>query len=112
VVWEDFAARQVLGRKSTDFGISFAAPFVVSDMFDNLMVSPGYLGGHQNPIYPCAFSDLVPNFPSLAVDRSSGPQRGSLYATWTEYAHGTETPTQRELFEVAEPVNDFGTLAS
>lgn len=111
VVWEDFAARQVLGRKSTDFGISFAAPFVVSDMFDNLMVSPGYLGGHQNPIYPCAFSDLVPNFPSLAVDRSSGPQRGSLYATWTEYAHGTETPTQRELFEV-EPNGYFANAQS
>lgn len=90
VMWEDYALRQVLGRKSTDFGATFGAPFVVAAIQDNLGHPPPVLEeltGRVNAVYPWS-SRLGPDFPSLAIDRTQGPSRGRIYATWTDYADG------------------------
>jgi hypothetical protein len=92
VTWEDFATRQVLGRKSLNSGATFGGPFVVAPMLDNLGMSPpGWYPewDRANPAFPYVGDYFAPDFPSLAVDRSVGPRRGRVYVTWTDYASGT-----------------------
>jgi hypothetical protein len=43
----------------------------------------------RNPYYYMKSGDMMPNAPSVAVDRSGGPRHGSVYAVWSEYADGT-----------------------
>jgi FlgD Ig-like domain len=95
VIWEDFGTRQVLGRKSIDSGATFGSPFILAPILDNLgMPPPGWYPelDRANPAFPNVGFWYAPDFPALAVDRSSGPHRGSLYATWTDYASGTVDP--------------------
>jgi len=107
VIWEDFAVRQVVGRKSTDFGASFGNEFIVADVFDNLASGPpDYMSSYDRSTPPYAYSTLVPNFPSVDIDRSSGPRRGSLYVTWAEYAAGTPSSVSRYIYE-SEPNGYF-----
>src|SRR5207237_6637789 len=84
VGWDDCQSRQVMGRRSDNFGTSFSAPFVVAPMLDNLGTKPiGYYyppSCRMNPVYPTYNS--APDFPAIDVDRSSGPRRGTLYVTW------------------------------
>ncbi len=92
VVWEDFATRQVLGRRSADLGASFGPPFVVGEIRDNLGTPPpGWRPPvwRLNPLFQPPNIALASDFPSLAVDRSIGPHRGRLYVTWTDYAEGS-----------------------
>jgi hypothetical protein len=76
--------------KSTDFGVTFSPEFVVGDVLDNLQVPPAYWapsGDRYNPMYERSYS-MGSSFPSLGVDRSNGPRRGTLYAAWAEHADG------------------------
>jgi hypothetical protein len=107
VVWEDYAARQMVGRKSADFGASFGAQFVVGAVNDNLATLPPRWipdPNRRNPIYPWGY--FAPDFPSLAVDRSSGPLRGTLYATWTDYLDGAWNPPPSYVVDT-EPNDSF-----
>lgn len=126
VVWEDFGTREIMGRKSTDSGQTFGAPFVVSPLQDNLGAEPpGYFSsyfGRDNALYPPG--DFAPNFPSLAVDCSNGPFRGRVYVAWTDHAEGVAAPTStvagdpepNDWFANANPVTIgtqiYGDLAS
>jgi hypothetical protein len=94
VIWEDFAARKIVGRKSQDNGQSFGTPFVIGSTNENFTLPPGVQQDNRlNPLYPCSERDLAQNYPSVAVDWSSGPSRGKLYAVWSEQAVGSVTPT-------------------
>src|SRR5262249_27794459 len=42
---------------------------------------------------------FAPNFPALAVDRGSGPQRGTLYMVWAEYPNGAPAPSTGNIRE-------------
>ncbi len=97
VSYVDYTLGQVLLRRSLDHGATFEPPVVVANMLDNLGTRPfgwrigtGVLSNRDYPYY--RKTDLAPNFPALAVDRTSGPSRGSLYLTWAEYAAGTVSP--------------------
>lgn len=102
VVWEDLATRQVIGRRSTDFGAGFGPPFVVGEIRDNLGTPPpGWRPPfwRRHPLYrpPVA---LASDFPGLAVDRSTGMHRGRIYATWTDYAEGVASPASGVSYDV------------
>ncbi len=63
----------IRSRTSTDYGGSFGAEEDVAGIYSNFgSGAPGFNRGYG----------IV--FPSLAVDRSSGPYRGRVYATWNE----------------------------
>ena len=60
-------------RKSTDGGVSFGGEILVGSEYTNYGTGgPGFNRDHG----------VV--FPAIAVDRSTGPHRGRVYATWNE----------------------------
>jgi hypothetical protein len=92
LLWHDYASGQVLLRKSADSGLSFSAPTPVGTMRDNIgAVSTRWASdfNRRNPYYYMKSGDMMPNAPSVTVDRSDGPGRGSVYAVWSEYADGS-----------------------
>jgi hypothetical protein len=74
VAWEhfdDFVTRDLRARRSTDDGATFGPASVASRVTcvgDCFALKGGFRSGLE--------------FPSLAVDRSSGPARGRLYLAW------------------------------
>lgn len=99
VFWQDFGSGQALGRKSTDFGQTFGAPFVVGAMLDNVNTPP--------PNWTSEHSLTGPDYPAVAIDRSTGPRRGALYAAWTDVAVGAVDAVTQTLGE-SEPNDYFG----
>lgn len=95
LVWKDMAnmnRNMIRGCRSSDGGQSFNAPFTVGEAFDHYQVGSGYLGGPEpGPAPPCS-SPFVTNYPSLAVDRSRGPRRGTIYVVWTNSIRGSVPP--------------------
>lgn len=60
--------------RSTNGGVSFSAPVNAVSYFTNWGTgAPGF--NRDNPI---------PNFPAIAVDRSTGPHAGRVYLAWSE----------------------------
>jgi hypothetical protein len=77
VTWEQIgiatAADHFVIRKSVDGGLSFSPEVKIDDHFANFGTgAPGF--NRLNGV----------TFPSIAVDRTTGPNRGRLYATWNE----------------------------
>jgi hypothetical protein len=104
VFWEDFAAASIVGRKSVDQGMSFEPEFVVGPIYNSFFAPPGMTpDGRGNPLY---YPDgiFAPTFPAMAVDRSDGPRRGWLYATWAERSNAPALPASR--FGVEREPND------
>jgi hypothetical protein len=95
ILWHDYSSGQVLGRRSVDQGLSFGPPFHVGAMLDNIGTEPAGWASNfarRNPYYFMLVGHAVPNAPSLAVDRTDGPQRGVIYAAWSEHAEGAPQP--------------------
>ncbi len=112
VVWNDLRQQKILGRRSTDDGLSFGSTFVCGSIEDNRGAAPpGYVENTQR-IYQVAF-------PAIDVDQTTGVTRGRVYVAWPERASGTVTGTFRGEFEwepngnlsTATPIV-FGTEAS
>jgi flagellar hook capping protein FlgD len=103
VSWVDYSLGQAMLRRSTDHGASFGPAVVAANMLDNLAAPPPTwqlpfsTGNRTYPIY-FALSG-APNFPGLAVDRSNGPNSGTLYLTWAEHASGTVTPASTSVVD-------------
>jgi hypothetical protein len=76
VVWFEIGPSDVdfiRARKSTDRGASFGTEHTVSSFYDNFGTgAPGFN------------RELGLAFPSVGIDRSSGPQRGRVYVAWNE----------------------------
>jgi hypothetical protein len=95
VFWVEYSTSRFVGRRSTDLGASFGPEFTVSTMNDNLGTVPSGLRTHaarRHPLHPTLYSSLANLFytyPQVAVDRSNGPRRGSLYVTWAEHGAGS-----------------------
>ncbi len=110
VFWQDLATQQLLARKSSDFGVSFGPAFAVAPMLDNFASGPpGYRPRleRESPVYLCGCL-FAPNIPSVAVDRSSGPERGRVYVTWSERSSGVVSPIVETRFE-QEPNDGLAT---
>ena len=96
VCWQDYASGQVMMRRSEDHGETFADAVPVARFVDNHgtrvrgILTPGSYSGRQHPIN--YYEGGVFDFSQLAVDRSSGPRRGTLYVVWAEGAEGTTGP--------------------
>ena len=94
VFWHDYALEQVRGCKSVDFGVTFGPVFTVGSIHDNAGVNPP---GWQPTVAKglldeCGGLEHFMNSPSIAIDRTIGPRRGSLYLTWAEHGLGTIQP--------------------
>ena len=84
-VWEEIGISTAFDhfrvRKSTDHGVSFGAEATVDDHYANFgSGAPGF--NRQSGI----------TFPSIAVDRTTGPNRGRLYVTWNEAVNWYDDP--------------------
>lgn len=110
VVWEDYAQRAIVGRKSVDRGVTFGPPFNVGTINDNVGLGPpGWrYSWLRDPMVPNMTYMDFPAFLGLAVDRSSGPRRGSLYAVWAEHGLGTADPEPKSGVAEVEPNNFLG----
>jgi hypothetical protein len=79
VAWNDYAANAIVFNRSFDGGKTFGVPTTISGKklaFDYAVPAESFRGA------------LV--YPSLDVDRSSGPHRGRLYCSWMDLtANGT-----------------------
>ena len=103
VAWADYSLGVAMVTRSVDRGASFEPPVIAALMLDNLSLR--LLGWLKNSSpsrrYPWfkLLSPVAPNFPALAVDRSSGPSRGALYMTWADHADGVEGAATQTLVE-------------
>ena len=84
-VWEEIGVSTDFDhfrmRKSTNRGVSFGAEANVGDHYANFGTgAPGF--NRQSGI----------TFPSIAVDRTSGPNRGRVYVTWNEAVDWFDDP--------------------
>ncbi len=73
VAWNDYAANAIVFNRSFDGGGTFETPLTISGKtipFDYAVPAESFRGA------------LV--YPALDVDRSTGPHRGRLYASWMD----------------------------
>jgi len=73
VAWPDVASREIRIRKSTDGGATFAPMKRIATTNDSFEISIPAMCQRKALIYV-----------SLAVDRSSGPRSGWVYAAWAD----------------------------
>jgi len=110
VVWRDFATSEVRMRRSDDHGLSFGPETVVASVRENQSPAPRWSGRRRHPVR-WGDEHWMSDFPAVAVDRSDGPRRGSLYVAWAEgpdYTLGAATGTTadsgpNDLPESAQP---------
>jgi hypothetical protein len=76
VAWQDFHANQELVSRSTDGGASFGSPAVIATTLASFDVAIPAQAFRHALIYP-----------ACGADASAGPNRGTLYCSWTD-----ETP--------------------
>ncbi len=113
VAWQDFAAGQVMLRRSLDGGVSFDPAVAVGAIAENVNTEApggGFVFGRAHTRWPYALG--VVHYPVLTVDRSAGPGRGAVYVAWPEMATGTAGPFLGFVFEQQPNDNDFFAAAS
>ena len=103
--WQDYQSKQVMLRRSEDFGATFSpvqsvAGFV--DMSRTRLRGMGDCDGRSHPLNYWEAGNVY-DFPQLAVDRSNGPNRGTLYMVWAEGAEGTLGPYSGRMVAETEP---------
>jgi|GEM_PF-3407422 len=105
VVWKDVVAAKMVLRRSDDGGRSFGPEIVIGDVYDNETKVPGNYSSEDALYLPTDYCEPATlNFPSVAIDKSRGPNRGTLYAVWTDRLTGVIDPATRVVSEV-EPNN-------
>lgn len=105
VVWRDFASDQIVGRRSTDFGVNFGPQFVVANAPSNPGMLPPDWQAPEARFAARTGAALGSEFPSVAVDQSQGPRRGRTYVAWAERV-AADVPPAAGTTGNAEP-NDF-----
>lgn len=106
VIWENYALGKLMRRHSSDFGASFGPEIEVTPIHEPVMTPTSWRGYHNHrrpPQVAGLFSISPPGF-AMAVDRSTGPRRGTWYLVTAEHATGTVGPMTGERREV-EPNN-------
>src|SRR5262245_21893273 len=116
VFWQDHLTKQVMLRRSEDFGGTFSEAQPVARFVDNSRIRMRGIGisagfeGRGHPLNYWEDGNRF-DFPQLAVDLSSGPNRGTLYMVWAEAAEGTLGPYSGRLVQETEP-NDTPTTGN
>ena len=92
VVWTefDYPENYLRIRRSDDFGVSFGSEQTIVAFIEN-----GWSGA---PGYRRNFTLALPG---IAVDRSTGPHRGRVYATWVESVNYYDT-----IFSTLSPISE------
>ena len=114
VVWENYILGKLIGRRSYDFGASFGPEFELMSLRDNVATAPGGWDPESSPrIHPLMrFNNTgcmrAPAAYSVAVDRSTGPRRGTWYMVTTEHATGTIGPLTGSVSQM-EPNDTYAT---
>ena len=83
VVWYDFGTGEMRGRRSNDGGLTFGPEFVAAPVYWNTLSTP----------------DFGLELPTVAVDTSPGPRRGTMYVTWAERAAGSVSGPTSSVYE-------------
>lgn len=111
VVWMDYATSSMKGRRSDNYGVSFGPEFEIAPVNLNLTSFPGYLydEGRFNLLYPCV--PQIPYATGVAIDRSEGPMRGTLYVSWHERVAGVASGVTGSIGEI-EPNDTPATATS
>ncbi len=86
--WVGMPARSLLFNASTDGGDTFLPGLASIDMIVHNYV--GNLEGPNAPFYITGL-DRANSFPTIDVDRSSGPNRGVVYVAWAETINRRDT---------------------
>jgi hypothetical protein len=73
VAWPDTDSRELRIRKSTDGGATFGSAKVIATTTDSFEIAIPAMCSRKALIYL-----------SIGVDRSSGPRKGNVYASWTD----------------------------
>lgn len=107
VTWQDHQSKRVMLRRSLDFGATFEPEQVVAAFNDNSRVlmrgiDKGGFDGRGHPINLYEDGNVF-DFVQMAVDRSNGPDRGSIYMVWAEAAEGTYAPASGRVVSETEP---------
>ena len=108
VAWMDYQQGKLVGRKSTDHGTTFSPEFTIAPPLDNLgaamkgWAAPVFSPQRLTPWYVVGSSLYAPNYPRIAVDLSTGPTRGHVYAVWAEHAAGGPAPAQSQVSETED----------
>jgi hypothetical protein len=106
VVWENYSLGKLMGRRSSDFGASFGPEFELGPILDNLMNPGGWYTEHtrRHPLMAPGNSVCMQNPAaySIALDRSTGPRRGTWYLVTTEHATGTVGPQMGTVAETED----------
>ncbi len=99
VFWENFSTSLIEGRRSDDDGLTFGPVFTVGATRDNFSPSPAtHHTGFANPAFACNHVES-PSLPSIAIDRSLGAHRGTIYAVWTDRVEGEKLPVTTSVGE-------------
>lgn len=98
VVWTEFSFPEnfLRIRRSDDFGMSFGPEQTIASFVEN-----GWSGA---PGYRRTFTLALPG---IAVDRSAGPHRGRVYATWVEAVNYYDSS-----FSLASPITEVESNAN
>jgi hypothetical protein len=96
VVWVDFDSEHIVMRRSIDGGATFEPERLVAPVALNLGSGPPGFKPRANLGHPaddaCGVMGFSGDGPAVAVDRTHGPRRGTLYVAWPEPASGTPGP--------------------
>lgn len=93
VTWMDYASDQSMIVRSDDHGQTFGPAHPAALLHNNISYGPPGDGGPNIRDLPTSRCGLFyQGFPSIDVDRTSGPFRGRVYLTWAGYASGTVSP--------------------
>jgi hypothetical protein len=84
VGWEDYAAAHVVLARSGNGAASFSQPTIIAGTSLGFGVSLGSFGNYAS----CGYQALLGASPSVAVDQSGGPHRGSVYMAWDDRQFG------------------------
>lgn len=86
--WVGMPARSLLFNASTDGGDTFLPGLASIDM-----IVHNYVGNLEGPNAPFFITgvDRANSFPTIDVDRSTGPNRGRVYVAWAETTNRRDT---------------------
>ena len=107
VCWQDYFTKQVMVRRSVDSGVTFLPEQSVAGFNDNSRVRMPGIGisdnvGRAHPYHYYEDGNVF-DFPQMAVDRTTGPNRGTVYMVWAEVAEGAFAPTSGRAISETEP---------
>ena len=105
VIWKEYYNSQLVMRRSDDHGLSFSVVRPIAHFIENELTRARGTSTTKVRYHPLDSYKSAGAFdlPQLAIDRTNGPRRGTLYAVWAEGAEGTTVPGTGNVVVESEP---------